>query len=183
MTTPVKGIVWLNVNCISPVPGGISKSKKSSSPQTVSSINCFSALEAIGPLHTTAFPGSSKNPIDISLIPYCSIGTSIFLLFTLTKSGNLFIPSIKGIDGPYISASINPTLAPCFAKAAARFTATVDFPTPPLPDAIAPVFLTPFKTESLLMFWVVNFSPLIYSKLQILIIITNSIGSDPSIRS
>src|SRR5204863_9638189 len=36
-----------------------------------------------------------------------------------------------------------PTSAPAMRSAAARFTATVDLPTPPLPDATAIVCLTP----------------------------------------
>ena len=42
-----------------------------------------------------------------------------------------------------MSASSNPTDAPLLRRAAARFTATVDLPTPPLPDATAIVCLTP----------------------------------------
>src|SRR5713101_3148204 len=53
-----------------------------------------------------------------------------------------------GTFGPYTSASIQPTRAPSNANATARFTATVDFPTPPLPDETAMMFLTP-GTETL----------------------------------
>src|SRR5207247_8806393 len=42
-----------------------------------------------------------------------------------------------------MSASSKPTEAPLLRRAAARFTATVDLPTPPLPDATAIVCLTP----------------------------------------
>src|ERR1700694_6248439 len=42
-----------------------------------------------------------------------------------------------------MSASSNPTAAPLLLKAAAMFTATVDLPTPPLPDATAIVCWTP----------------------------------------
>src|SRR5216110_3485400 len=48
-----------------------------------------------------------------------------------------------GTDGPRMSASSSPTSAPAMRSAAARFTATVDLPTPPLPDATAIVCLTP----------------------------------------
>src|SRR5438094_4372403 len=41
-----------------------------------------------------------------------------------------------------MSASINPTRAPCLTRAHARFTATVDFPTPALLLLIAMVCLT-----------------------------------------
>ena len=36
-----------------------------------------------------------------------------------------------------MSASSRPTRAPCAAQASARFTAIVDLPTPPLPEATA----------------------------------------------
>src|SRR5712671_2360902 len=42
-----------------------------------------------------------------------------------------------------MSASSTPTLAPSAARARARLTAVVDFPTPPLPDATATMFFTP----------------------------------------
>ena len=42
-----------------------------------------------------------------------------------------------------MSASRTPTVAPSAANASARFTAVVDFPTPPLPLATATMFLTP----------------------------------------
>src|SRR6266516_5691573 len=42
-----------------------------------------------------------------------------------------------------MSASSRPTEAPLLRRAAARLTATVDLPTPPLPDATAIVCLTP----------------------------------------
>jgi len=43
----------------------------------------------------------------------------------------------NGIDGPKISASSRATFNPHFADAIARFTAVVDFPTPPFPEATA----------------------------------------------
>src|SRR6478735_8773006 len=55
-------------------------------------------------------------------------------------------PSIVGIDGPNTSASSRPTLAPWRASASARFTATVDLPTPPLPAATAMTFFGPLRT-------------------------------------
>ena len=42
-----------------------------------------------------------------------------------------------------MSASRSPTLAPLFASDAARFAATVDFPTPPFPLPTAMMFFTP----------------------------------------
>ena len=58
------------------------------------------------------------------------------------------------MDGPYISASINPTLAPCLARATAKLLATVDLPTPPLPDAMAIIFLTPARASLFCLAWV-----------------------------
>src|SRR5277367_4021318 len=42
-----------------------------------------------------------------------------------------------------MSASINPTLYPSLASATEMFTASVVFPTPPLPEPIATIFATP----------------------------------------
>jgi hypothetical protein len=44
-----------------------------------------------------------------------------------------------------MSASRSPTLAPSFVSAAAKFTAVVDLPTPPLPEPTAMMCLTPDK--------------------------------------
>src|SRR5665213_1369158 len=54
-----------------------------------------------------------------------------------TTGGGAFTPIIIGTFGPYTSASMRPTRRPRFASATARFTDTVDFPTPPLPLEIA----------------------------------------------
>jgi hypothetical protein len=42
-----------------------------------------------------------------------------------------------------MSASRSPTLNPIFASETDRFEVTVDFPTPPFPDAIAIIFFIP----------------------------------------
>src|SRR5262245_33774294 len=47
-----------------------------------------------------------------------------------------------------MSTSITPTRAPSSFSAAARLTATVDLPTPPLPDATAMTFLMPGARDS-----------------------------------
>src|SRR4029077_9227916 len=46
-----------------------------------------------------------------------------------------------------MSASSSPTVAPLLRSAAATLTATVDLPTPPLPDAMAMVCFTPGSTS------------------------------------
>src|SRR5512139_3551403 len=53
-------------------------------------------------------------------------------------------------------ASSNPTRAPFRASATARFALTVDFPTPPFPDATARTFRTPgtdFRSVIVALFW------------------------------
>ena len=46
-------------------------------------------------------------------------------------------PSMRGTLKPQMSASSTPTVNPCHASAAARFTVTLLLPTPPLPLATA----------------------------------------------
>ncbi len=53
----------------SPVPGGRSTSRWSSSPQATSSRNWVSALCSIGPRQTTAESSCTKKPIDMTLMP------------------------------------------------------------------------------------------------------------------
>ncbi|CNU89097.1 Uncharacterised protein [Mycobacterium tuberculosis] len=54
-----------------------------------------------------------------------------------TWVGRSVVPIIRGIEWPWISASSTPIDRPRTAIAAARLTVTVDFPTPPLPEATA----------------------------------------------
>ena len=58
-----------------------------------------------------------------------------------------------GREGPYTSASSRPTRAPSAARASARFTAVVDLPTPPLPEATARMFFTPGSGVSSFCTW------------------------------
>src|SRR5882762_8188586 len=52
-------------------------------------------------------------------------------------------PNIRGTLGPYTSASSRPTLCPSLDKTIARLTASVVFPTPPLPEPTAMIAPTP----------------------------------------
>ena len=52
-----------------------------------------------------------------------------------------------------MSASRIPTLNPIFDNVIAIFEVTVDFPTPPFPDAIAITFCMPFIGFPLIWFW------------------------------
>ena len=54
-------------------------------------------------------------------------------------AGRPLAPSMSGTSGPYTSRSMRPTVAPLCFSASARLTATVDLPTPPLPDDTATV--------------------------------------------
>src|ERR1700710_51159 len=63
------GSSWASVIETSPVPGGRSSSRYSSSSQATSSRNCWIALCSIGPRQTTAALSSTKKPIDITLTP------------------------------------------------------------------------------------------------------------------
>ncbi len=98
----------------------------------------------MGPRQIMALSGGARKPMDISFTPYCSMGIKMFLPLTCLTLGCSFSQlNMVGIEGPKISASISPTLAPAFASATARFVVTVDLPTPPFPDAIATIFFTP----------------------------------------
>ena len=68
------GSSWASVIETSPVPGGRSTSRKSSSPHSTSSRNWVSALWSIGPRQTTAASSSTKKPIDMTFTPWASSG-------------------------------------------------------------------------------------------------------------
>ena len=93
-----------------------------------------------GPRHTIGWPSGTKNWIEITFTPWRSSG---MILFSGLDLGWPSTPSIIGMLGPVMSASIRPTDAPARASATARLTLTVLLPTPPLPDATAMTFLTP----------------------------------------
>ena len=75
--TSARGKYWLRLSAMSPVPGGMSTSKKSGSSQYTSVRNCSSALCNMGPRHTTAWPSGTKYPIEIQRTPHASGGRSI----------------------------------------------------------------------------------------------------------
>lgn len=75
------------------------------------------------------------------------------MIWPFSLWGDSVVPSSTGILNPYISASNNPTFLPCCAKAIARFAETVDFPTPPLPLAIAKNFVSLASESMLSLAW------------------------------
>ena len=66
MIASARGKSWPSEIETSPVPGGMSTTSTSRSPQCTSCRNCSSARCSIGPRHITGWLSSSKNPIDIS---------------------------------------------------------------------------------------------------------------------
>ena len=57
------------VSCASPVPGGMSTTSTSSSPQSTSRSIWVSADCTIGPRQIIAVSGSIRKPIDMTLSP------------------------------------------------------------------------------------------------------------------
>src|SRR6266446_1572499 len=139
-TAPVTATVWMSVSCTSPVPGGRSMTRWSSSPHSTLRKNCVITLCSIGPRQIIGLSPGLSRPIEIIFSPCDCTG---MMCLSAVASGCCVAPSIIGTFGPYTSASSNPTLCPSFAKASARFTATVVLPTPPLPLATATRFFTP----------------------------------------
>jgi len=143
MTAPSIGMSCTRLMWMSPVPGGMSMRRKSSSPQRTCNIICFNALHAIGPLQMRACSGFAKYPMDIHFTPYFSSGMMVSFSPSMMASGiSASVAVIFGTDGPYTSASASPTLYPSRARATARLTATVDLPTPPFPEAIPIICFT-----------------------------------------
>ena len=124
-----RGRSWPSEIATSPVPGGMSTTRTSSSPQCTSDRNCSSARCNIGPRHITGWLSSRKKPMDISF-KSCLTGGTIILS---TSTGFWWMPSTWGMECPYTSASSTPTCLPLCANAMARLAVSVDLPTPPLP--------------------------------------------------
>ena len=98
MAAPVSGTSCTKESGMSPVPGGRSTSRKSSSPQATSWKNWRIAPASIGPRHTTGSSGlGSRKPIDMIFTPCASMGTSFSLMTEGLRSGT---PIRKGTLGP-----------------------------------------------------------------------------------
>ncbi|GJD73419.1 hypothetical protein CFIICLFH_1646 [Methylobacterium goesingense] len=85
------------VSCASPVPGGISTIRMSSSPQATSRSICVMADCTMGPRQIIAVSGSIRKPIDITLMPKPSIGARRRSSMTL---GFPESPNSLGTEGP-----------------------------------------------------------------------------------
>ncbi len=95
-TTSARGSSWPSEIETSPVPGGMSTTSVSSSPQWTSERNCSSARCSIGPRHMTGAFSSRKKPIDISFRSPRTGGTIILS----TTTGRCVTPSMCGIECP-----------------------------------------------------------------------------------
>jgi hypothetical protein len=100
ITTPSSFIRCTRVSWMSPVPGGRSTTSTSrgsaSVPQTLA-IMVRSAEVAIGPRQIAALPSSTMKPMDITLTPQASTGTS---RLSAVKLGSPVVPIIRGAEGP-----------------------------------------------------------------------------------
>src|SRR2546428_6377268 len=92
----------------------------------------------IGPRQTSGSRSLTRSVNDIILRPSDSTG----MILLSNVPGRPLLPSIIGTSGPYTSASMMPTAPLEPRNPTARFTATVDLPTPPLPDDTAIVCRT-----------------------------------------
>src|SRR5687768_4311293 len=74
MIAPSRGTAWVRVRCASPVPGGMSTTSQSVGPQSTSRRNWVTAEWTIGPRHTIGVSSSTRNPSDMTRMPYLSTG-------------------------------------------------------------------------------------------------------------
>ena len=103
------------------------------SPQYTSPRNCWTALCSMGPRQITGVSSGTKKPMEMTFTPCASSGRIMWL----NPTGLPETPIIRGTENPHTSTSTMPTRCPSAASAVARFTVTVDLPTPPLPEATA----------------------------------------------
>ena len=139
ITAPASGALCAIVSWTSPVPGGMSTIRQSRSPQATSRSSWVIADITIGPRQTTGASSSIIKPIEITFTPWATGG----IRKLRSTFGFSVRPNRRGAEGPNTSASSSPTRQPSSAIATARLAATVDLPTPPLPEATATIWRTP----------------------------------------
>ena len=91
-TASARGRSWPSEMATSPVPGGMSTTSVSSSPQWTSERNCSSARWSMGPRHMTGVFSSRKKPIDITLRSPRTGGTIIARSPPSTATGRWWTP-------------------------------------------------------------------------------------------
>ena len=105
-TMPSTGRLWNTVRGTSPVPGGISTNRKSTSFQTTSVQNCLTAPAITGPRHTTG--SSSFSTSRLMLITSMPIRLWMGQQPLSSAMARPWMPNSLGMDGPVISASRMP---------------------------------------------------------------------------
>ncbi len=97
MIISAPGIIWAIVRAMSPVPGGRSMRRKSGLPQSTSPRNCSMARPSMGPRQITGSLSGRKKPMETTLTPWASGGTS---LPSCISGGTAGRPIMSGIVGP-----------------------------------------------------------------------------------
>ena len=106
-TTPSSGMLWKTVSGTSPVPGGMSMTMTSSSPQETSSQNCLTAPAMTGPRQMTG--ESSRSSSRLMLMTRTPFSVSAGKMCSPSPMAFSRMPNILGMDGPVMSASSTPT--------------------------------------------------------------------------
>ena len=96
MIAPLRAIDWAMESWASPVPGGRSMSRTSSSPQRTFVANCEMVFMIIGPRQTTGASASMRRPIDMTFTPKFSRGMRV----SPSRRGRALTPIIRGTEGP-----------------------------------------------------------------------------------
>ena len=97
ITAPASGTCCAMVSWASPVPGGISTTMMSSSPQATSRNICVRADCTIGPRQIIGVSSSTRKPMDMTFTPKFVIGRSVVESII---SGLPCSPISRGMDGP-----------------------------------------------------------------------------------
>ncbi len=117
----------------SPVPGGMSTTSTSMGPQEVWLQNWRMAPASTGPRQSTGSFSWARSMLALmTLMPRGpTAGRKRSPMVVACRPPR---PSMRGTEGPVMSASRIPTLRPRRASSTARLQETRDLPTPPLPE-------------------------------------------------
>ena len=131
------------VNCASPVPGAADNQTIQFALELMRGDRCSRLLRWTAPDDRGFFVHHESHGHNLHAMVFHEVE-----LAAVGGFGSPRHPSIRGMDGPVdVGVSKMPTFRPSAASASARFAAVVDFPTPPLPEAMATMCLT-FKAGS-----------------------------------
>ena len=141
MTAPASGTCWAMVSWASPVPGGMSTTITSSSPQATSRSICISACMTIGPApdHRRLLVDEEAHRHDLDAVAFHRLQRAP--VNRLRPSGNAHqARHRRAVDIGVENADLQAVQR---WSPRARLAAVVDLPTPPLPDATAMIAPTP----------------------------------------